>query len=111
MLEMFAQNSNLNGFEPWAQLAATSVIICLFVWMITKQWPAMLAENRIENAQARAHFEKILEKVEDNRKQAAKDGHDAARAISTSLDRQAEAIDNNSRAVYELTHVIQKANT
>lgn len=45
-LFMFAEiNDGMSGLAPWANLAATTVIVLLFVWMLTVNIPARDKRN------------------------------------------------------------------
>lgn len=109
-----------SDFTGWSNLTATSAIIGIVVWLVTKGFPGLLerhdraqAEARVqyEKAQtdAREHFEKILDKIETRRGEAAKDGHDAARKLAEAVSAQVGAIDRNSAALAHLAEEVKSA--
>jgi hypothetical protein len=50
-------------FTSWGQLTAQGVMLALFVWLITKGIPTLVAEFRQESATSRAWHEKQVEKL------------------------------------------------
>lgn len=50
-------------FTSWGQLTAQGVMLALFVWLITKGIPQLVAEFRQESATSRAWHEKQVEKL------------------------------------------------
>lgn len=50
-------------FTSWGQLTAQGVMLALFVWLITKGIPNLVAEFRQESATSRAWHEKQVEKL------------------------------------------------
>lgn len=105
---MFAQidPTSIDHIAPWGQMTATAVMLAMFVWMITKWFPQLLDRHDIAQEKTREHFEKILDKIESSREkenaqrfQAAKDGHDAAKALSHAIDGNTQAITSLSASV------------
>jgi len=98
---------NITDLAPWAQMTATGVVLAMFVWMITKWFPQLLERHDAAQEKTREHFERILDKIETNREkenagrhQTAKDGHDAAKALS-------HAVENNTTAINNLSAVVK----
>lgn len=50
-------------FTSWGQLTAQGVMLALFVWLITKGIPNLVAEFRQEAATSRSWHEKQVEKL------------------------------------------------
>lgn len=105
---MFAEidPTSIGHIAPWGQMTATAVMLSMFVWMITKWFPQLLERHDIAQEKTREHFERILDKIEANREkenaqrfQAAKDGHDAAKALSHAIDGNTQAINSLSNNV------------
>ena len=76
--------------------------IALF-WIKKFAFPSLLDRNDKNQIEARQHFERILDKIESNRANAAKDGHDAARQLSKAITEQCEAIRGTSQALDRLS--------
>ena len=105
---LFAQAEvAIDHLAPWGQMTATAVMLAMFVWMITKWFPQLLDRHDSTQLQTREHFEKILDKIEANREKenaqrfiTAKDGHEAAVALS-------HAIENNTSAINSLRNSVK----
>ena len=108
------------GLDQWTNMGTTGVCIALLVWIITKAHPQMLEKNEAKHVEARQqsdakhlearqHFEMILNKIEDRRAEATREGHDAAKQLSISLREQNEAIHENTVALNELASEVRAA--
>lgn len=91
------------AFTSWANLGATGIIGALLVWIITKAFPTMLERHDKVQEETRQHFERILTNVDTSRVLSAKEGHDAAKELSKSIDRSSECVRLNTSAVEKLT--------
>jgi hypothetical protein len=96
----------IDHLAPWGQMTASAVMLAMFVWMITKWFPQLLERHDVTQERTREHFEKILDKIEANREkenaqrfQAAKEGHDAAKALSHAIEDNTSAINSLSNSV------------
>jgi len=105
---MFAQvdPSSIDHIAPWGQMTATAVMLAMFVWMITKWFPQLLDRHDLTQEKTREHFEKILDKIESCREkenvqryQASKDGHEAAKSLSSAIEKNTDAINSLSTSV------------
>jgi hypothetical protein len=81
----------------------------LLIWMITKAFPALLERSDRKQEEALTRFEGLIYKIESNRVVAAKDGHDAARALSKAIEEQCEAIRGNSQSLDRLAGEVTKS--
>lgn len=89
----------VDPISGWANLTATGAMMALLVWVVTKAFPKMLDRHDEAQLEARNHFEKILNKVEDGaaardqlRLAATKDGHDAARKLADQIAINTQAV-------------------
>lgn len=91
------------GLASWANLSATAIIGALLVWIITKAFPTMLERHDKVQEETRLHFERILTNVDTSRATSAREGHEAAKELSRSIDRNNTCIQQNTSAVEKLT--------
>lgn len=89
--------------SSWANLSATAIIGALLVWIITKAFPTMLERHDKVQEETRLHFERRLEILDTNRANSAREGHEAAKELSKSIERSSETIRQNTSAVEKLT--------
>lgn len=102
---MFATETMIagEGLASWANLTATGIIGALLVWIITKAFPTMLARHDKVQEETRQHFERILTNVDTSRALSAREGHDAAKELSKSIERSTEEVRQNTSAIERLT--------
>lgn len=91
--------SELGGI---ANTSIAAVCVALLVWLITKAIPAQLDKSDAREEKARAHFEKILNAIEDRHAQTAQEGHEAAKQLSESLREQSHVIRENTSALQRI---------
>lgn len=92
---------------PWAQLGGIAVITWLLIWMITKAFPDLMERHEVKQAEARQHFETILNKIESNRMASAKEGHDAAKTLGSAMNDQCENLRENTLALEQINRTLQ----
>tara|TARA_R110000822_G_scaffold98088_3_gene222062 strand:+ start:2020 stop:2364 length:345 start_codon:yes stop_codon:yes gene_type:complete len=101
---MFAAESmGVDSISSWANLTATGVICALLVWIITKAFPAMLERHDKVQEETRMHNERRIEVIDANRAASAREGHEAAKELSKSIQAGNETIRQNTFAVEKLT--------
>lgn len=107
LLPILAQDSaaaaDLNPLAPWASLTSTGACIGLLIWLITKGFPNMLEKHEKVQAETRGHFERILTNIDTSRTMSARDGHEAARHLSTAIEKNADSVRDNTKAMDSLT--------
>ncbi len=71
---------------PWANLAAVTVIVCLFVWYLTRHLPAKdrRAEDRSDAKDVM--FLNALSVERERSREAAATGHKAAQMLAQNID-------------------------
>lgn len=117
MWTIIAQQAVNDGITPYINLGATGAVCSLLIWLITKAFPAMferhdqIQQNTISRfetvtKETRDHFEDILTKIDNTRSVAAKEGHDAAKQLSTAIAASTECTKDNTRAVEGLARRI-----
>lgn len=99
----FAETVMAGELTSWANLTATGIIGALLVWIITNAFPKMLERHDKVQEETRQHFERVLTSVDTSRAASAREGHDAAKELSKSIERSNETIRQNTSAVEKLT--------
>lgn len=96
----------IDALAGWSNLTSSAAIITLVIWLVTKGMPSLLdRHDRVEN-ESRKHYEMILERIDERRVIAAKEGHDAASRLSESIDRTRMTLAENTDAVRHLTMTV-----
>lgn len=102
-----AVTANQDPLAAWANLTATAAMICLMAWLITKGMPSLLDRHDKAQEASRAHFESILNKVDERRESAAREGHEAAKTLATAIDKQCDTLVENTYAIREFANTIK----
>jgi hypothetical protein len=108
-LQLFAQATpaSADPLVNWANLTATAAMIGLMTWLITKGMPSLLDRHDKAQEASRAHFESILNKIDERREHAAREGHDAAKTLATAIDKQCDTLVENTYAIREFANTIK----
>jgi flagellar biosynthesis/type III secretory pathway M-ring protein FliF/YscJ len=99
--------TSVDSFSAWSNLTASAAIILLVLWLVTKGLPFLLDRHDKAQSESRAHFELILERIDERRFTSAKDGHDAASKLAESIDRQRAVLAENTEAIRNLTTTVR----
>lgn len=71
---------------PWANLAAVTVIVGLFVWYLTRHLPAKDRRNEDRSDAKDLLFLKALSDERERSREAAASGHRAAAVLAQNID-------------------------
>ena len=102
-----AVTASQDPLAAWANLTATAAMICLMAWLITKGMPSLLDRHDKAQEASRAHFESILNKVDERRESAAREGHEAAKTLAAAIDKQCDTLVENTYAIREFANTIK----
>lgn len=87
----------------------TGVIFTLFVWMITKAFPGLLEKHEAVQQGIRNEFTQTLTTINNERKETAKEGHQAAEKLSVAIEHQAESLTEQNKSLIEQARVIHES--
>lgn len=71
---------------PWANLAAVTVIVCLFVWYLTRHLPAKDRRNEDRADAKDLMFLNALAAERERSRESAASGHKAAQVLASNID-------------------------
>lgn len=97
----------LSELAEWKDLIESGVLGFILWWIVAKVYPKSQRANQeaIESIvnkhdkamrESRIEFHQVIRDIESSRREAAREGHEAAKNLTTSIDRNSEAIEHLS---------------
>lgn len=97
----------LSELAEWKDLIESGVLGFILWWIVAKVYPKsqkanqeaiekIVGDHNIAMRESRNEFHQVIRDIEVSRRDAAREGHDAAKSLTASIDRNSQAIDHLS---------------
>lgn len=108
MFSLLAQALPDSPLQPnsWTDLGALTFLGSLLVWLITVGFPKLMDKHEAAMEKTVDRFDAVITKLDVTRATAAREGHEAAKQLSTAIDHSSDCVKDNTRAVESLTKLV-----